>query len=314
MGAPDNAMSQPVVSADYWRQIFRRNPDFCSWQSTRQRRVRDAIIACLEETPGLLHVLDFGIGNMGLYRVFDDRLMRRIALTGISESQQHAADEPMISRYRIHIETGPSLTPCARVADHSQDVVVCTYVFAYLVTQTRADALAAFARLLVPGGKLVLVLHHPRGERAQKFQRSQPFWPSARQLYEYLRAARYADARELLGSLTEFLIVNFGTDERYLRYLASYLKTAARFVSMFSAEDNAISRQRTIPDEALADCRLMQLLIDRERAMTCESFAPVEQPARDLDFPPALRLLNVEECHDPMSDAPIAHVVTATAK
>ena len=247
MSAPVSAGPRPFASEEYWRRIFTHNPDFCSWQSTKQAHVRDAVCACLNETPGPLRVLDFGIGNMGLYRVFEDSLMQRISLIGITESQQHTAEDRFLARYRIRIETGPGLSPCARVSNGTQDFVVCTYVFAYLDAQTRADALASFARVLVPGGKLVLVLHHPRGERARKFRCAEPYWPNARSLYERLLEGRYAEARALLHALTMFLNETFGADEGYLRYLGSYLKTAARFLEMFCADDADATRVCAIP-------------------------------------------------------------------
>ena len=313
MTAHSSAGPRPIASEDYWRQIFTRNPSFCSWQSTKQAHVRDAVCACLNEIPGPLRVLDFGIGNMGLYRAFDDSLMQRISLIGMSESQQHAAQDPLLARHRIRVEIGPGLLPFARVANRSQDFVVCTYVFAYLDAQMRAEALAAFARVLVSGGRLVLVLHHPRGERARKFRSTEPYWPYARSLYERLLEGRYAEARALLHALTAFLNETFGKDDGYLRYLASYLKTAARFLEMFCADHTDAKRVCAIPEPALIDCRDMRRLIDREWVMTCRSFHPIESPALELALPAELCLSNIAECVDPVCGSPMAHVVTATA-
>jgi SAM-dependent methyltransferase len=313
MTAPVSTGPRPFASEDYWRRIFARNPDFCSWQSTKQAHVRDTVCACLNEIPGRLRVLDFGIGNLGLYRAFDDSLMQRISLTGITESQQHTAEDPLLARHRIRIETGPGLSPCARVSNSTQDCVVCTYVFAYLDAQTRADALACFARVLVPGGKLVLVLHHPRGERARKFRCAEPYWPSARSLYERLLEGRHTEARALLQALTMFLNETFGADEGYRRYLASYLKTAARFLETFCADEADATRVCAIPEAALFDCQDMQRLIDREWAMTCRSFHPIENPALELALPAELSLSDIVACIDPTCGSPIAYVVQATA-
>lgn len=313
MIAPASIDPSPYASEDYWRGIFTRNPDFCSWQSGRQAYVRDAVCARLNETGGPLRVLDFGIGNMGLYRVFDDSLMRRISLTGISESQQHSTDDPLLERYSITIETGRGLTPCARVASRSQDFVVCTYVFAYLDVQTRAHALAVFARMLVSGGRLVLVLHHPHGERARNFRRAETFWPKARSLYERLLEGSYAEARTQLLSLTACLDRTFGADEACHRYLASYLKTATRFLKIFCADDAGAKQIYAIADPALEDCRDTLRLIDREWSMTSRAFHPIKDPSQNLALPERLSLSDIAECVDPESGSPIAYVVTATA-
>ena len=313
MTAPVSISPRPYASEDYWQGIFSRNPEFCSWQSTKQAHVRDAVCACLNETQGPLRVLDFGIGNMGLYRMFDDSLMRRISLTGISESQQHTADDPLLERYFIQIKIGPGLSPCARVANRSQDFVLCTYVFAYLDAQTRADALSVFVRMLVSGGRLVLVLHHPRGERARNFRRAEPYWPRTRSLYARLLEGRYAEARALLHSLTVFLSHTFDADEGCHRYLSSYLKTAARFLKIFCSDDAEAKQVYAIADAALEDCQEMLRLVDREWSMTSRTFHPIEHPARELVLPTGLSLSNITECKDPRCGSPIAHVVTAIA-
>lgn len=296
------------ASADYWGRLLGRNPEFCGWQAPQQRHVLAAVRACLSERLGPLAVLDFGIGSMGLYRSLDDDLMRRITLIGLSESPQHDPADPLLARYRIRIAIGPGVAAFADVAPRSQDRVVCTYVFAYLAVSQRAQALAAFARVLVPGGKLVLALHHPRGERARKFRRSEPYWPKARQLYERLLQGRYGDASALLEELTAFLNEAFGRDYAYRRYLASYLKTATRFLATFCVD---AKRVYPIHEEALADCRHTLRWIDRELAMTCRSFHPVENPALDLPLPAELTLSRIEECLDPGCGSPMANVVTA---
>ena len=127
-----------------------------------------------------------GIGSMGLYRSLEDELMSRIRLTGISESQQHDAADPWVARHAIEIAVGPDLAPLANVAAASQDRIVCTYVLDYLSDPMRSDALIAFARVMLPGAKLVLVLHHPHGRRANKFRRSRPYWPMAHDVYAHL--------------------------------------------------------------------------------------------------------------------------------
>ena len=189
-----------IASASYWHCIFARNPDFCSWQTPKQHRVRRAVRACLGEAPGRIRVLDFGIGSMGLYRSLEDELMRRIQLTGTSESQQRHATDPWIARHAIEIAIGPGVSPIANVATASQDRVVCTYVLDYVSDAMRSDALNAFARIMRPGAKLALVLHHPRGRRADKFRRSQPYWPMARDVYAQLSNDCYAQGGARLTS------------------------------------------------------------------------------------------------------------------
>jgi SAM-dependent methyltransferase len=263
---------------------------------------------CLSEPAGLVRVLDFGIGSMGLYRALEDDLMRRIEVTGISESPQHDPADPLLARHAIEIAVGPGLSPLTWVADGSQDRVVCSYVFDYLSDPMRAEALRAFARVLAGGGKLLLVLHHPRGRRADKFRRSRPYWPMARALYERLSSGRHAEASALLEELTVLLNASFGNDDRYRGYLASYLKTAELFLSEFCVDGRV---DGPVPGAALIDCERTACLIDRELAMTCEALRPIEHPASDLALPSELALCDLVECIDPTDGWPIAHVLTA---
>jgi SAM-dependent methyltransferase len=296
------------MSEHYWRRIFEKNPDFCSWQAPQQRNVLTAVRAALNEREGALRVLDFGVGSLGLYRALDEPLLQRIELTGITESQQHTPDDPLLARHRIAIATGPGLSPLADVANESQDYVLCTYVFAYLSAATRAQALDAFARVLAPGGRLLLVLHHPQGERARKFARAERFWPLTNELYERLLRDRPREARALLDELNAFLNDAFANDHGYRRYLASYLKTAARFLELFGADG---TRSREIPEQAVLDCRDVQRCCERELEMTCRSFRPVADPARDLALPHRLALSSVVELRDAGCGAPIANLLTA---
>jgi SAM-dependent methyltransferase len=296
------------ASQHYWQRVFRGNPELCSWQAGQQVRVRDAVQSRLNETPGAQRVLDFGAGNLGLYRALDPDLMRRITLLGISESPQHDPDDPLFDRCRIQILIGPGLQPFARVAAESQDHVVCSYVFAYLNERTRARALQRFARVLVPGGRLTLVLHHPRGARARKLQASAPYWPALRTLYARLLERRYAEAHAALRELDAFLQAAFGNEPAYHRYLASYLKTARRFLAMFGQPDQSHIQ---IPHVALLDCEDTQRLIDREQAMTCDSFRPVLDPLADLPLASELTEVVSSEHLDPISGRPIANVLCA---
>jgi hypothetical protein len=141
------------------------DPDFCSWQTPKQRRVLHAVRECLREPAGRVRVLDFGVGSLGLYRALDDDLMRRIELLGFSPSQQHDPADPLLARHAIEIVVGRGLSPLAKVPAASQDRVVCSYVFDYLSDPARCGVLHAFARVLRGGGKLLLILHHPRGKR-----------------------------------------------------------------------------------------------------------------------------------------------------
>lgn len=310
MHAPLAAGDRAVASEHYWRGVFMRNPDFCSWQAPKQRDVRNAIRECLCEPAGRVRVLDFGIGSLGLYRALDDDLLRRIELTGTSESQQHDPGDPLLARHAIEIAIGPGLSPLAGVATASQDRVVCSYVFDYLSDQERCDALDAFARVLAPGGKLLLVLHHARGKRADKFRRSRRYWPMARAVYERLQRGRYAEASALLQELQVFLCTVFAADAGYRCYLASYARTAELFIATFCPGGRLIA---SVPEAALLDCERSAHLIDRELAMTCDALRPVAEPMR-LPLPPELELDRVVECSDPEDGWPIAHVLTAVRR
>ena len=120
--------------------------------------------------------------------------------------------------------------------------------------------------------------------------------------------------RALVHTLTAFLNESFGADEGFLRYLASYLKTAVRFIEMFCTDDAEAKRVCAIPEAALFDCHDMRRLIDREWAMTCRSFHPIENPRVELALPAELSPSDIAECVDPTCGSPIAHVVTATAR
>jgi len=262
------------------------------------------------ETPGPLRVLDFGIGSLDLYRSLEGSgLLERISLTGISESQQHDDDDPLLARYRIRIALGPGLSPLTDIPQGSQDHVLCTYVFAYLSQEARSEALRAFARVLVPNGKVTLVLHHARSERARKFRRSEPYWQKAGQLYDRLLEGKYGAAAALLDGLNHTLYSDFGQDPAYRSYLASYLKTAARFLTTFCVNGRRVYR---VPEVALLDCENTRQWIERELAMTCRSFHPVENPVADLTLPAELAHRSLVECVDPGSGLPLAHVLTAT--
>ncbi len=311
MNTPPAAGQNQIRSQEYWRRIFQGRPDFCSWQEPKQLCVKDAVRDCLSERPGVLRVLDFGIGSMGLYRSLEDELMRRVTLTGVSESLQHDPADPLLARYPIEIAIGPGLSPLAKMPSASQDRVVCSYVFGYLSDQMRADALRAFARVLVGGGKLILVLHHPRGKRADKFRRSQPYWQQARELYRQLLQARYAEASALLHGLTDLLDASFAHDRQYRGYLASYLTTAERFISVYCPAGH---RARPACEAALSDCERTLQLIGRELAMTCQSLRPIAHPARSLPLPGELTLTKLIECADPTDGLPIAHVLTAVRR
>jgi len=296
------------ASAQYWHGVFMRNPDFCSWQAPKQRCVRNAVRECLSEPVGLVRVLDFGIGNLGLYRALEDELMRRIELIGISESLQHDPADPLLARHAIDVVIAPGLSPLAQVLAGSQDRVVCSYVFDYLSDPARAGALCAFARVLAGGGKLLLVLHHPRGKRAEKVRRSRRYWPRARRLYELLLSGRHAEASALLNELTAWLRAAFGHDHRYRRYLASFLKTAELFMSELCLDGRAVC---PVPEAVLVYFERCASSIDRERAMTCDALRPFEHPARDLPLPSELVLADLVECTDPTDDSPVAHVLIA---
>jgi hypothetical protein len=164
---------------------------------------------------------------------------------------------------------------------------------------------------MVGGAKLTLVLHHPRGQRAQKFRRSEPYWQEARACYERLLEGRYAEASALFQSSMLWLDAVFAHDQRYRSYLASYLKTAERFLSLFCVDGRCVHE---VPEAALADCQRTMRLIDRELAMTCRSLRPIELPASQLTLPPELTLSNLVECADPADGCPIAHVLTAVRR
>jgi SAM-dependent methyltransferase len=148
--------SDPVASGDYWRRIFENNPSFSSWHEAKQSEVKNEIVAKLRQGRVPLRVLDYGIGNMGLYRCLDGDLMDSLDLTGVSESQQHDADDELISRFRVNVVVGSGLSPLFAIPSGSKDRIISSYVFAYLDDSIRADLLREFARILAPTGELIL--------------------------------------------------------------------------------------------------------------------------------------------------------------
>ena len=300
--------SEPVASKDYWQRIFRNNPRFSSWQHAKQRAVKREILKSLGGSRDPLRVLDFGIGNLGLYHCFDHALLDRLELTGISESEQHDPNDELLTRYRIDVITGEGVSPLEAIRSESMDVVISTYVLAYLNGATRARLLEELGRVLAPNGELVLVLHHPAGRRNRAFKRSYRYWISARQLYLQLLDGRWANARQTLAGLAHLLSEHFPDDVQHRRYLASYIRTGARFVEMFCRSAKEAS---AIPEQAFIDCEETVRLIDREFAMTCQSFNPIHDPIGDLVLPASLRVARLTECRDPTDNTPIANVFRA---
>lgn len=313
IAAPMQAMAAacaiPVTSGEYWSRIFRRNPEFCSWRASQQAEVLEAIKSEIDTVKRRrIRVLDFGIGSLGLYRALDDSYVRAMVLTGISESKQHNDADPWIAQHSIRIFVGPGVKPLYDLTPSSFDMVICTYVFAYLSDEMRARALAGFCRALAPGGKLLLVLHHPEGDRARKITQAKRYWPLARHVYTSLLNGNYALSKRLLLRSLQMLDHAFSADYEYLNYLVSYLRSADQVLERYI---HANTRVKPIPDVAIADCEGTLKLIDREVSMTCDRFHPVKDPEEDLTLPSALALHSLRVCRDPRNGAPMANVLTA---
>lgn len=301
--------SEPLASKDYWQRIFRNNPSFSSWQHVKQSAVKGEIQKSLVKLRDPLRVLDFGIGNLGLYHCFDGALLNRLELTGISESQQHDPTDELLRRYRIEVITGEGVSPLSTIRSESMDVVISTYVLAYLDDTARARLLAELGRILAPTGELVLVLHHPAGRRSRAFKGSYSHWINARRLYLQLLSGQWNRARQTLAGLIDDLSERFPEDAQHRRYLESYIRTGARFLEMFCV---SADEESSIPERALIDCEETIRLIDREFAMTCQSFNPIYNPIIDIALPAGLRFAGLTECWDPSDSMPIANVFRAS--
>jgi SAM-dependent methyltransferase len=297
-----------VSSEDYWRRIFKNNPDFSSWQTQKQLHVRNELIRKLDQDKRQLRILDYGIGNMALYLCFDDDLLARIHLTGMSESLQHDANDRLNRKFKTRILVGEGLSPFSQIPSESKDYVISSYVLAYLPESRRAELIEECCRVLVPDGELILILHHPNSRRKRKFELSERYWMKTRQLYVHLLERKYQSAQADLNEITGYLDATFSDDASYRKYLESYLKTGAKFLQLLSLNG---SEYGPIPREALLDCKRMIRLIQREFTMTCHAFQPIKNPRTDIVLPPELSVSELTECLDPTDQTPIANFYTA---
>jgi SAM-dependent methyltransferase len=295
-------------SEDYWRRIFKNNPNFSSWNTPKQSQVKNEILNKLDQGKKPLRILDYGIGNMGLYRCFDDSLLNRIQLTGISQSQQYDEDDKLIKNFQIKIIIGKDLSPFSEILSESNDYVISSYVFAYLEKNKHAKLLEEFCRVLVPNGEIILILHHPDGRRNKKFKLSEPYWTKTLELYTQLIYGSYNAAKISLDSIKNYLYSTFSDDVKYRNYLESYIKVAVKFLEYYytNAEKNC-----TMLEDALFDFKSMIQLVKREFTMTYKSFQPIKNPKTDIVLPPGLLFSQLTECFDPTDQTPIANFFTA---
>lgn len=302
-----NLSSQPLDSAAYWRGIFTRHPGFCSWQTPRQAAVRAAIESTLSRLPRPARVLDFGVGNLGLYHALAPELLDGLSLTGVSESAQHDPHDPLLARMRGKVLVTPQSLPLA-LPTASVDLALATYVLAYLDEARRRQLLLEFARVIAPGGRLLLALHHPESRRHDSFRRSAPFWQHAERAYVGLLAGDYDAAARHTSAAEAHVQDGFHDDPQHARYLRSHLRTAARFLEYFVREGLLTALP---PSVAIDDCRDTLGRITRERAMTTDGFAPVLEPERLPGLRPRFRLHSCQTCVAPDERGPLAHVLVA---
>jgi SAM-dependent methyltransferase len=300
--------SNSFSSEDYWRRIFKNNPNFSSWNTPKQSQVKNEILNKLNQGKKPLRILDYGIGNMGLYRCFENSLLNRIQLTGISQSQQHDENDKLIRNFQIKILIGKDLSPFSEILSESNDYIISSYVFAYLEKNRHAKLLEEFCRVLVPNGELILVLHHPDGRRNKKFKLSETYWTKTLELYTQLIYGNYNTAKINLDSIQKYLYDTFSDDVKYKNYLESYIKVGVKFLEHYYTHT---VKDCTILENALFDFKSMIQLVKREFTMTYKSFQPIKNPKTDIVLPPRLLFSQLIECFDPTDQTPIANFFTA---
>ncbi|MEU5405636.1 class I SAM-dependent methyltransferase [Nocardia asteroides] len=158
----------------------------------RQRTLLAEFVARAGITPGR-RTLDIGCGPGKLVRASGDAAGPSGLATGVDPSEVAVADNRRRDRAgRYRYERGPAQE--LPFGDTEFDVVTCTFVMHHIPERHRSAALAEMARVLRPGGTLLLADASPSPGMRRVFARFQDGDPFAA-----VDIRRYRDQLEALG-------------------------------------------------------------------------------------------------------------------
>jgi ubiquinone/menaquinone biosynthesis C-methylase UbiE len=172
----------PIEMPDYYLQNFHYQSD--GWLSDHSARLydhqvevlfggaadamrRQAFVPLAEIVRARgagLDLLDVATGT-GQFLTFVRQSYPEIAVTGVDLSPNYLAEAQRRLRPFGGAELLQGRAEDLPVADASQDVVTCIYLFHELPADVRAQVIHEFARVLRPGGRAILVDSLQRGDR-----------------------------------------------------------------------------------------------------------------------------------------------------
>jgi 2-polyprenyl-3-methyl-5-hydroxy-6-metoxy-1,4-benzoquinol methylase len=144
--------AQYTENANFWIKIIREDLD-----PYRLRLTNDAVLNAMGAS-GSLRALDAGCGEGYMSRLIAQRGAAKVVgvdlCADLVEAAQTAAQE-----LALPIEYHTASVTALPLADESFDVVVCNHIVNDL--ERPEPAFHEFARVLVPGGRLVIMMLHP---------------------------------------------------------------------------------------------------------------------------------------------------------
>lgn len=138
-------------NAQFWVQIIRENRDRYRTELTN-RSVQDAV----GQADGL-RILDAGCGEGYLSRLFAERGATITGIDASAELVEAAKGHKLTTELPVSFDIG-SVDSLPYDAD-AFDLVICNHVINDL--QEPARAIAEFARVLRPGGRVIIMMLHP---------------------------------------------------------------------------------------------------------------------------------------------------------
>ena len=170
MAHDTNDTSTWPSNSDYWIKIIRENLD-----PYRLELTNEAMLRVIDPKPGM-SVLDVGCGEGYLTRLMAEHGATVAGLDYCEEFVVASREEAERRAMNIRYEHGDATD--LPFADASFDVVVANHLFNELPDM--GTAVAEFARVLKPGGRVVALMLHPCFYRAnfQRADRLEPILPT----------------------------------------------------------------------------------------------------------------------------------------